>query len=357
MMNASIPLLFFVFILAGCRETHTEDILDTYHERLTNVLDIHHQPLPISDFIHLPDTRTLLVPIEDIRISLLNAYELRSCGLFQLVAERNSVLGKIQDPTRQLKYEILFINGLKRCLATPELPIKLTEQLTDILTTKHTQLTDRLHNMLLTDKEWRQQFSIYPIAFDHNQFHGFIENIQAIQLVSLIHESADKKQPFDELWAENLTQSQEAIHPYRYFGQLFYSMVRMTDALNQITSVLSTEQHRIQCGKNRNQQQARYLGNVFYRYFIHELQPYLAKLDTQYQEVQPSLMTVFNQARHQDHFTPYYRFYIAGDLHEAYRQAIYSHQQFWLQLFQRCEMNIREFQGANDKQIAQLATN
>nr|WP_256384204.1 DUF3080 family protein [Photobacterium toruni] len=59
-----------------------------------------------------PRTHALKQPIADITIGLLNAYELRQCGLFQLIAERNSVLGKVQDKTRRLRYELLFLKQI-----------------------------------------------------------------------------------------------------------------------------------------------------------------------------------------------------------------------------------------------------
>lgn len=333
---------FGIWLLAlmGCQDNQTESTLKTYHQRLANVLKIPAKPLSPSEFIHLPESRELQWQIEETRMSLLNAYELRACGLFQLIAERNSILGKLQDQTRQLKYEILLINGLKGCLDHPDVSEKLQNQLATILQQKQTQLTLHIHNMLLTDTEWRKQFAIHPKPFEFDALAGFTENQQAIQLVGQINQSLLDAHPVQNDWAESLTQHQAEIHPYRYFGRLFYSMVRMTDALNQITTQLNQHDNTVYCGKQHNQQQAEYLTNVFYRYFVDELQPYLVDLDRQYQSVQPDLSALFFPLKKQEAFTAYYRFYINGDVHEAYRQAIFYHQQFWRGLFERCDLQV-----------------
>jgi hypothetical protein len=333
-------LSLMLFPLIACQDNTTETTLNTYHQRLSNVLDVTNSPLNDSTFIHLPESRDLQWPIEETRLSLLNAYELRACGLFQLIADRNSVLGKLQDKTRQLKYEILLINGLKYCATHPDVPPKLQTQLKHIQEQKQTQLTLHLHNMLLTDTEWRKQFAIHPKPFENNKMVGFTENHQAILLAAKISQSLSESQDLPNQLAEELTTHQAEIYPYRYFGRLFYSMVRVTDALNQITQQLTQHQNGIYCGKQHNQKQAEYLTNVFYRYFIDELQPYLVKLDRQYQTIQPDLNAVFFPLKKQPIFTAYYRFYIGGDVHEAYRQAIFQHQQFWRGLFKRCDLQV-----------------
>ncbi|RXJ71671.1 hypothetical protein CS022_20225 [Veronia nyctiphanis] len=97
-------------LLLGCRPgNETTDLFETYQQRLANVVDADTSPLPESDKVQLPRKRELIQPIEDVTFGLLDAYDLRKCGLFQLIAERNSVLGKIQDPFRQLDYEVSFL--------------------------------------------------------------------------------------------------------------------------------------------------------------------------------------------------------------------------------------------------------
>ncbi len=344
MEKMQITLLGFVlFCLTACQDNSTETTLHTYHQRLSNVLNVAISPLNDSTFIHLPESRDLQWPIEETRLSLINAYELRTCGLFQLIADRNSILGKLKDKTRQLKYEILLINGLKHCAEHPDIPEKLQRQLKRIQQQKQQQLTLHLHNMLLTDTEWRKQFAIHPKPFENHNMVGFTENHQAILLAAKISQALSNAQELPNQLAEKLTIHQAEIYPYRYFGRLFYSMVRVTDALNQITQQLTEHQNGIYCGKQHNQQQAEYLTNVFYRYFIDELQPYLIKLDRQYQTIQPDLSAVFFPLKKQPIFTAYYRFYIGGDVHEAYRQAIYQHQQFWRGLFKRCDLQVGQY--------------
>ena len=94
-----------LFSVIGCKKNTTDTLLNTYQQRLTNILDVEADTIPPLDIPSYPRTHVLKQPIADITIGLLNAYELRQCGLFQLIAERNSILGKVQDKTRRLDYE------------------------------------------------------------------------------------------------------------------------------------------------------------------------------------------------------------------------------------------------------------
>ena len=150
-------VLCCTLLLTSCKENATNTLLNTYQQRLANVLEITPaDTLPLNLPIY-PDTRSLKQPIADIRIGLLDAYELRQCGLFQLIAERNSVLGKVQDQTRQLRYEVLFLKQLNHCLTmlNSNSTSELQSQLNDIYQQKQQQLPLVIWNMVFTGKEWR----------------------------------------------------------------------------------------------------------------------------------------------------------------------------------------------------------
>ncbi|WP_299022599.1 DUF3080 domain-containing protein [uncultured Photobacterium sp.] len=337
-------LLFLIFTclyMLGCERDSAEKSLDTYHSRLANVLDVTPFQEPETDIIQLADIRELLLPVEDIRMGLLDAYELRKCGLFGLIAERNSVLGRVRDRTQQLRYELLFIGGLERCINSLSQDSELLPDLHKFHQLKHKQLPVYFWNMLTSGKEWRQQLRITSRPFALSNFPGSTENQEALHYLHAIHDAIQNDEIVPPKKVERLLFHQEQIHTYRYFGQLIYSITRTRDWLVISTQLLEENESKVICGKNRNQQKAEYLRNVFYRFFIAEIQPYLAELDSQYLQIQEPLKVIL-QPPHPvpKHFLAYYTHYVAGELHQSFRDATMEHVKYWQRTFKRCQMKI-----------------
>ncbi|UXI00070.1 DUF3080 domain-containing protein [Photobacterium sp. TY1-4] len=337
----AIAVLLLCFALFGCERNSSEASFEIYQQRLASVLEVPTPAAPKTQTPPLPDIRDLLLPIEEIRIGLLDAYELRKCGLFQLIAERNSTLGKLQDKTRQMRYELLFMDGLEYCLSTLPEDSELRPQLEQFHALKRRQLPHYLWNMLTTGEEWRRQLNLFTHAFPLDSFPGATENQEAMRYLQHIHQRIIREETLPPKQAEGLLHHQAAIHTFRYFGQLVYSMARASDWLNTTTRLLEAHESAVICGANRNQQQAEYLSNVFYRFFAADLQPYLTELDSQYQQIQGPLRTLLNPPTELGpRFAPYYDYYVAGQLYQDYRQAILNHVRFWQRTFKRCQIKV-----------------
>ncbi|MGF1761260.1 DUF3080 domain-containing protein [Photobacterium sagamiensis] len=334
-------MLLAISLLVGCERNSTENSLHTYHNRLANVLDVVPAAAPDTKLAPLPDIRELQLPIEDIRIGLLDAYELRKCELFHLIAERNSVLGKVQDKTHQLRYELLLVNGLSRCISMQEEDSELQAELKQLHQKKQQQLPRYFWNMLVTGDEWRKQFTLLSVPFSLGQFPGFVENQEAMRHLAGLVGSISQQQPIPAKSAEALLFHQQQIHIFRYFGQLFYSLARTRDWLITTTEMLEAHEQLIICGPNRNQQKAEYLSNVFYRFFVSDIQPYLSELDSQYRQLQPDLQKVFTIIPSgMTSFIPYQKQHIDGAIYQSFRQATLSHVKFWQRTFDRCKIKV-----------------
>ncbi|MGF1688969.1 DUF3080 domain-containing protein [Photobacterium japonica] len=331
-----------ITLLAGCDRHSADAQFDTYQARLANVLDVSAQSPDNIETVPFPDTRDLMLPVEDIRINLLDAYELRQCGLFNLIAERNSILGKVQDKTRQLRYELLFLHGLQHCLTVLPDDTDLYATLLDYQTKKQQQFPISLWNMLTTGKEWRQQFTLHYQAFTPQQLYGFNASLAAFSYAQHLATHIAAHNSISEKQANRVLFHQEQLHPYHYFGQLAYSIEHATLWLNTITTLLTNHEAAILCGENRNQQKATYLSNVFYKHFVSTLQPYLAELDSQYQQIQPFLLILLRPPRTIDapSLSRYYQYYIAGEQHQAFRDATLAHVDFWKRTFKRCNIRV-----------------
>lgn len=338
---SAISLLLLCLSLFGCERNTAENSLQTYNERLANVLDVSPSQEPETDIPAFPDTRELLQPNDDIRIGLLDAYELRKCGLFNLIAERNSILGKVRDRTRQFHYELLLMDGLEHCIDTLPLGSALLPELRQSHQLKRRQLPIYLWNMFTTGEEWQRQLNIHYKTFPLDSFPGFVENLEALHYLKSIHQTIQAGETVTPKQADRLLFHQKQIHTFRYFGQLFYSIARTRDWLAATVKLLESSESRIICGANRNQQTAEYLKNVFFRFFITDIQPYLAELDSQYRQIQPSLLVLLQPpTKLTESFSAYYQNFITGALYNSFKQVTMDHVDFWQRTFDRCSFRL-----------------
>ncbi|MFG0731681.1 DUF3080 family protein [Photobacterium damselae] len=347
-LSFSVWFLFIV-VLNGCDTLSSSDSpFHIYAQRLANVLDTSFDERTVNtylDIIPYPDNRDIYQTIPDIRIGLLDAYELRQCGLFHLIAERNSVLGKVQDKTRQLRYEILFLQGLRTCLATLDTKTDLYQQLVSIEQQKQQQIPQYLWNMLFTGEEWRKQFVINYQWINSKQQNGFHAFLDAVRLVNYLSQSTEQQAIIPSNQLDLLLQSQAKLYKNPYFGRLLYSIAQSTAWLNAITHMLKDHQESIYCGSGRNNQKAQYLNNVFYKYYSQDIQSYLATLSSQYQQLQPLLLELYQHSL-QHGITPspqmsrYSQYYFANHLYRNFKQATLEHVEYWKTLFKRCNFPV-----------------
>lgn len=341
-----MPWLMMVLLLfiGGCKfnQHPIENQFETYLERVANVQQQSALPAVIAEPFPLPAKRDLILPIESVTIGLLDSYELRKCRLFNLIAEKNSSLGKVQDQFREFDFQHALIQGLEQCLGeanssnqrndnTPLLSPQLTDQLSDILHIKRKQQPLYTANLLFTSDTMRTQLNAtrwvdaQSSQIDPQVLAGLnVINSAYLQSQSaVITDSEDNRQS-----VALITPYQEALEKSPAVGGLLYSMYNATRWLETMTQQLTQHDAEILCQPNRDRTNFNYLNNVFRQFFINEIQAYLALLDAQYYQLAPFL-PMFRQAH------PNFQ-YPLETAHAAFRLATLEHVQYWQGLFKRC---------------------
>ncbi|EGU30517.1 hypothetical protein VII00023_10924 [Vibrio ichthyoenteri ATCC 700023] len=357
-----IAILLFV---TGCNfnKHPIESQFETYLERIANVQKEPALAPVVPEQITLPDKRALALPIETVTIGLLDSYELRKCGLFHLIAEKNSILGKVQDQFREFDYQQALILGIRQCLANVEaiseeqtadnassqrssqISLQLSEQLAEILSIKLAQQPHYIANLLFTSNAMREQLTgtqwlkVDYAKVDVTILRGMDVINQAYrrtlpsQNSHLIDDGKNKHNRHRNSGEiGSVTDYQEGLEKHQAIGSLLFSLHNTTRWLNTITQQLTLHDNKIRCEPNRDRTQFRYLKNVFDLFFAKEIQAYLALLDARYYELQPYL-PLFQQAH------PNYQYPLAST-HANFRQATLEHVQYWQTLFARCGIQL-----------------
>ena len=182
-----------------------------YRDRLSRTLGIElASPSPL---------KTPLAPLpkknpsnfQDINLDLSQLLALDSCGLSanskdlsSLIAERNSILGKVMTPSTQLHYELQLLNSLNYCLKSTNAKsaqliteVKLDEELRQALQAisalKQQQLPERMLALLMQDDTLRQQLqgSQRPLNLSAGQATetlGALDNLVRLRLAVASHD-------------------------------------------------------------------------------------------------------------------------------------------------------------------------
>lgn len=323
-------VICIAFTLSGCLENDKARAqFENYQSRLASVLDTEPFLLSAPSYIELPRKRDLTLPVEDVRMGLLDAYELRTCGLFQLIADRNSILGKVQDGFRQLQYEITLLSTLEKCLNQIETE-SLKTQLESAYQQKREQFPTVYWNTISTSDAWRKQLtpSSSALILPGEPFPHSDALVALTGYANLSEHSTD------------IVTLQEPLEKQRYLGNVFYSMDESTRWLTATTRQLYRDDALIVCGANRDPTRLNYMRNVFDKFFVGEVQPYLSKINSLYLDAQPALLQLNEKLPEHPLLNEYRNAYFAGEHYQAFQNATKDHVQYWQRLFQRCNIKV-----------------
>lgn len=314
------PLLLITVVLGGCFGEGPGDLFDDYQTKVARVQDAEELKQD-WEFEELPRKRELLLNVPSVSIGLIDSYQLRQCGLFNLIAERNSVLGKVADEFRNYDYQVALLEGVGKCLSSDELDPEIIELLRGIEQQKLAQFPLHQWNLIyasdamqsqMRGSQWLRQ----DIGQQVRQTSDALEHLNRSLNTPLV--------------SGKTIEVQEVLEKSSTLGDLYYSLARASVELDTITEQLTTFDANIICGKQRDTTKFHYLNNVFEQQYIGKVQPYMAQLDGYYQQLAPQLAMFDAQPELHSYYFP------IQDTHQAFRASTRRHVEYWQQLFKRC---------------------
>lgn len=300
-------------------------MFNRYLERLGNVFELEPASLSPSQTFILPDTRELLREPTRITLGLLDSYTLSQCRLFNLIADRNSILGKVSDPFRQFDYQVRFIQIAETCLQNTDLADNVALELKKALKIKKNELksvyfsnllwTSEAMRNQLTTPEWISDADVHHHAAAESAFLTLNASLGALNKKDWI--SLSKIQPY-----------QETIEKQPVIGRLIYSISNTEQAMNTINDFLALHLDSVPCGTQRDNTQYRYLTNVFNQQYITVIQPYLSNVNQLYYAF--STHTQFLKDKDFPHQIDLDKLYL------SFQTAILDHVELWQDISKRC---------------------
>jgi hypothetical protein len=316
----------FIILLSGCDQSSVhESEFENYLQRIASVQQQNRVILNEFETV-IPRKRDLYQPPSRQTIGIIDSMQLSQCNLLGQIMERNTVLGKVQDQFKNLEYQVSLLNGLSNCLSGDHLSIELNAQLRTIYNIKWQELPLHISNLLYTSS------AMYSNAYandwyDPNFNSGYNELQQLLIRVKALYQHHQNSSLPDNF---HILELQELIEKHDQLGRMTYSLQQATVYLQAAQQQLSSFDHTIYCGLNRDTTKYQRLKNVFYKYYVGQIQPYMAKVDAAYQGLSPYLDIFYTQ-----HSTATYHHPVKSAYTE-YRVASIAPAKYWMSLFDRC---------------------
>ena len=360
-----------MFALLGCFGGSTvKQSIDDYAARLSRVLDT---PLPDSfnDKITTPlpklaDSATLKHAIEGVSINLREFYALQDCELGTVVAERNTSLGKSQLPSQRLVYESKLLNVLKSCEAALTKENESNQRNAALAATiaswreqKTQDYSKTWANLVQGSQELRLALNTPERLFSVENNKDALSSVNALYYISSLSNkglllsdmyssntasSDTETEATNENNSERIIESSELeqqlkiIRSARLPATLWHTQQTLTQNLSLLTNMLETELDAVSCPEGRASDKAKILRNVFYLFFIEEIQPVGSLVNQYHYKLAPLWEDWLAQPSLHEEFKRYIR-QQSQDGFNQYSSAMKAHVNLWQGFLGRCNLS------------------
>ena len=360
-----------MFALLGCFGGSTvKQSIDDYAARLSRVLDT---PLPDSfnDKITTPlpklaDSATLKHAIEGVNINLREFYALQDCELGTVVAERNTSLGKSQLPSQRLVYESKLLNVLNSCEAALTKENESNQRNAALAATiaswreqKTQDYSKTWANLVQGSQELRLALNTPERLFSVENNKDALSSVNALYYISSLSNkglllsdmyssntasSDTETEATNENNSERIIESSELeqqlkiIRSARLPATLWHTQQTLTQNLSLLTNMLETELDAVSCPEGRASDKAKILRNVFYLFFIEEIQPVGSLVNQYHYKLAPLWEDWLAQPSLHEEFKRYIR-QQSQDGFNQYSSAMKAHVNLWQGFLGRCNLS------------------
>jgi len=327
-------LLPLLLSLNACSDYNGDKALQNYQQRLERVLQTEIAPVDLPAAAALPAERDLKQPLPDLRLDLTDAYATRQCDLDTLIGERNSSLGKVYSPSKQLSYELRFLSQLDLCLQKSWDDTGLYHELQQVYQQKQHSIALAFDNMLLTDDTLRKELIGVRSSLTLQNAPGFSETWQALTELTLLQQFI-AQQNWQAASKVDIEQQLQILYQYNFLARLQYSLRLSSHQLSQLNSLTQTVNNSALCPQRRSTEQLQILANVFQKYFVGEVQLYSSELNRYQQQLWPLLQQLY---QHTALAQPLQQRF--AQTFETMRSELSQHVNWWQQLNSHCPLEL-----------------
>jgi hypothetical protein len=345
-------ILGLVLLVSACSEhKQIESDLKDYAERLESFTEITIEPANIELALNAPQKKSLEREIEQVFINLREFYAFNSCALNQIVAQRNTALGKMQLPSSRFIYEYQLLDEFTRCRSLLEQELQALDENNESARNKTENLISNLDSWQNTKREqfpsvWSnfitQSNEIYLSLSQSQDFiaaapsDNFQGTRQAWQFLADSHamqfDASDEQRP---ITAAELENHLKELDTSRLLARMWRTQLLIGQGLDSISPLLETYLARNTCESANDEDEIKIMQNIFKIFFADKIQPLAAELNRYHYDLAPLLNKVSDSGNLPSDFSDYVRYHAVSN-HEKYSASMRNHIQLWQDIFARC---------------------
>ncbi len=334
-------------VATACSDANDpQAMLADYVSRVENATETSVDNAFENGLLGYPDRRDRRVPLADVRIGMLEFLGLIQCDLQEIVGERNSSLGKVMPVSQQLVYEHRLLVSARQCrrqLAEKDSNLfDLQQTLDEIVRIKRAELPKAYWNATFGSPEFEQMFSLAasPLRIDvAGGSNGEIERA-LLYLANLGSSLGDESL---ELESARLEVHYKTLASRRMAGELLGALDLLRHHLDAAARAIEARlENRPLCYQQRPTPKARILENVFRKYYVSQVQPYLSRVHRQTQNwLEPiNLLAEAQQTQMTPAFEAYFEAQLSLEASDAlwkmYERALHRHTRAWQSVLGQC---------------------
>jgi hypothetical protein len=321
-----------LLLIQSCqRHQALPNALENYSDRIYKVLDLEQKNIPTTATLAFQDKSAFAIDVPELNIKMREFYSIEGCAMKQLIAERNTALGKVQLPSVRLGYEWTFIERLKKCIennANAENKA-LVIKMRDWLSQKQAIFPLIWSNMLTQSDEFYLGISSSAGFIDGNEKDNFTEGL--FDLKNLI---GIKDDPVSNI--TSMEASLKSIQQHRIYARLWRSQLLLRGYLQQMTIDISAWASTFTCETRKDKEKLAIIRNVFTLFFINEVQGIGAQINQYHYALKPEFLKLIGDNNLPRHFTSTIEQYNQLGFDE-YQRAMLAHIEMWQGIFKKCD--------------------
>ncbi|WP_157822893.1 MULTISPECIES: DUF3080 family protein [unclassified Shewanella] len=300
---AIIALLLSVVLQRPVKDA--DFLWNNYQKRLSTVLghEIKLQPPYFKRF----NSALKEAPEKKQTISVLDSFKLNKCHLGQLIANQNSILGKVALSSQQLIYHVKFIQLAPACIKalSIEHPM-LANQLREELIRKKQRAYAQFNTFINSEK------TIAALLFSSHESLEFDATLKGINPLEnaltrlLIVKTAIKQQRWEDADIDELEKHLSLLHQHSFLKKYMRSLVINMHQLKMTNDFLEQYSNLVQCQTGRSNQKLPILKNVFNKYYLADIQAYLSRMNSVHFRLNKLLIALFEDTQYQQLIEHYF---------------------------------------------------
>jgi len=339
-------LLLVSLLLSGCSGPSSEALWQDYQNRLSRALEVDREEVaaqrPLSAW---PSRQERELAAEPIRLGLLEAYGMRACpDLLTRVAERNSQLGRVMLPSQQWLYELRLAHTLNACVEgnSNSLDESTFAELQSLQQRVQERLPRNYWNFLVNSEAMQGLFSLSGGRLKPDdqpptqEIAGLLERLLEASQMLAAGDLPD--------YPKQLEQELRLLNNQASLSQLLFAL---QEANRYFTAVNKQLQARLGdqplCRRPTPElPRAQVSRNLLYNVFMVDVQPWVAHLDRQSQQLIPIANALYQQPLAPASVEAYRQQWLAPENPDTpwqrFQQLNREHANHWQALLEQCGM-------------------